>query len=421
MLGLPRLNRPKLLQTPHEIPQLFPFNRTSVYLLMAPESSHLKPKSVVLKGTSPQGPLELEIPVSVRSKADEMIHQLAARKATQELEEGHGWLSSTTVKGTDKLVKDKFTHQFPLLQRREAVRLGVEFQVGGKYCSFVAVEANETEIAAKRKLALRTMVNREVEEEKDEDWDMVPEMEYAPWGQFGGKVQSAPRRHLASKAARKAPAYDSGSESDQPPSRGRGGYAPATRGGGRGGGCGGRGSASASFSGGRTGFASFSGGQGSSSRPWNDAPAASARMGQAGTGPHTTFDDDMGFGDFSDSKGVTAIPAPRQKHMFVDVEAEVDEDEEEDEDMGFGLFDGPDDVAAATPPQMQRESKRQKVEESGTYLHRLLCPKKEDMSHAARQYWSKPSNFVARVLTTFRQFCRAKLSTISYPAFPSTQ
>jgi hypothetical protein len=47
--GLPSLTRPKLLQTPYEIPQLFPFNRTCVYLLMAPESSHLKPTSVVLK------------------------------------------------------------------------------------------------------------------------------------------------------------------------------------------------------------------------------------------------------------------------------------------------------------------------------------------------------------------------------------
>ena len=105
-----------------------------------------------------------------------MIHQLAARKATQEFEDGNGWLSSATIDRTDKLVKDKFTHQFPLLQRREAVRLAVEFQVGGKYCSFVAVEANEAEIAAKRQNALKAIVNREVEEEK-EDWEMVPDMD----------------------------------------------------------------------------------------------------------------------------------------------------------------------------------------------------------------------------------------------------
>jgi hypothetical protein len=112
-----------------------------------------------------------------------MIHQLAARKATQELEEGHGWLSSATVDSSNVLVKDKFPHQFSLLQRREAVRLGVEFQVGGKYCSFVAVEANEAEIAEKRKSALEQTTNRKVEvEEEEEDWDVVQpdEMESAP-------------------------------------------------------------------------------------------------------------------------------------------------------------------------------------------------------------------------------------------------
>ena len=174
--GLPSVSRPKLLQTPHEIPQLFPFNRTCVYLLMAPELSHLKPKSVVLKGTSPQGPLELEIPVSVSKEADEMVHQLAARKATQELEEGNGWLCSATVDETDRLVKDKFRAQFGLMQRREAVRLGVEFQVGGKYCSFVAVEANEAEIATKRRNALDATINRDIEDEK-EDWEIISDMD----------------------------------------------------------------------------------------------------------------------------------------------------------------------------------------------------------------------------------------------------
>ncbi|KAF2679405.1 VIT-domain-containing protein [Lentithecium fluviatile CBS 122367] len=176
--GLPKLDRPKLLQTPHEIPPLFPFNRTCVYLLMGPDASQLKPKSVVLKGTSPQGPLELEIPVEVRKQPDEMVHQLAARKATQDLEEGRGWVSEAKVNSNGILVKDKYPAQFALLQRREAVRIGVEFQVGGKYCSFVAVEANEAEIAAQRKKALETTIQRNAAED-DEDWEM-PEAELPP-------------------------------------------------------------------------------------------------------------------------------------------------------------------------------------------------------------------------------------------------
>jgi hypothetical protein len=170
--GLPKLDRPKILQTPQEMPPLYPFNRTCVYLLLASEASHLKPKTVVLKGTSPQGPLELEIPVQFRNEGDAMIHQLAARKAAKELEEGRGWVSEATVDEAGTLAKDKYPAQFALLQRREAVRLGVEFQVGGKFCSFVAVEANDAEIAEKRKKALKSVAEREAKDSY-EDWDIL--------------------------------------------------------------------------------------------------------------------------------------------------------------------------------------------------------------------------------------------------------
>ncbi|XP_014558004.1 hypothetical protein COCVIDRAFT_95705 [Bipolaris victoriae FI3] len=177
--GLPDVQRPSLLQTPHNIPSLVPFHRTCVYLLIAPESSHLKLKSVFLRGTSPQGPLELEIPVESRKDADDMIHQLAARKATQELEEGRGWISGATIDDTGVLIKEKHPSMYALLQRREAVRFGVEFQVGGKYCSFVAVEANKSTIAEMRQKALQATIDRDVaskdEEEESEDWDMIDE------------------------------------------------------------------------------------------------------------------------------------------------------------------------------------------------------------------------------------------------------
>ncbi|RAR05476.1 von willebrand domain-containing protein [Stemphylium lycopersici] len=222
--GLPVLERPTLLQTPCQIPPLFPFNRTCVYLLMAPASSHLNPKTVVLRGTSPQGPLELEIPVELREEKDEMIHQLAARKATQELEEGHGWISKAITGDTGASIREKNPPQYALLQRREAVRLGVEFQVGGKYCSFVAVEANSAEITKKRQNALQALMNRDMSE--DEDWEMIEEGKYrhvlyllrktdpVVLGQVRqaptqhstqtmgvGARTMAPRRQLASKAA----------------------------------------------------------------------------------------------------------------------------------------------------------------------------------------------------------------------------
>jgi hypothetical protein len=138
---LPKITPPKLLQAPHKIPPLFPFNRTSVYVLMSPDSAQKKPKSVTLRATSEHGPLELVIPVEVLEEPGETIHQLAAKKAVQELEEGRGWITDATdEKGV--LLKKKFDSKYADMTEREAVRLGVQFQVGGKYCSFVAVEAN---------------------------------------------------------------------------------------------------------------------------------------------------------------------------------------------------------------------------------------------------------------------------------------
>ncbi|KAH7185216.1 von Willebrand factor type A domain-containing protein [Fusarium flagelliforme] len=141
---LPHVPVPRYLQTPSQIPPLFPFNRTTVYVLLSDATPSQQPKSVVLKGTSHHGPLELEIPITEFTEKDSVIHCLAARKEVKELEEGRGWL--TNVKDSDgKFLKEKNEGRFSDLVEREAVRLGVKFQVGGKWCSFVAVEDNGEE------------------------------------------------------------------------------------------------------------------------------------------------------------------------------------------------------------------------------------------------------------------------------------
>jgi hypothetical protein len=137
---LPAIATPKLLQAPHKIPALYPFNRTAVYLLMSAEGCQRTPQSVVLRATCEHGPLALEIPIQDVGFG-ETVHQLAAKKAVQELEEGRGWI--TEVKDdSGKLIKDKYEGRWDEFVEREAVRLGVQYQVGGKWCSFVAVEAN---------------------------------------------------------------------------------------------------------------------------------------------------------------------------------------------------------------------------------------------------------------------------------------
>lgn len=150
---VPPVPEPKFLQAPFNIPALFPFNRTSVYLLLSPETAQKQPKSVVLRGTSAHGPVELEIPVTVLAEKSETIHQLAARKAVKELEEGRGWIYHAK-NAAGSLLKEQYPGRFNDMVEREAVRLGVTYQVGGKWCSFVAVEGGQdSEEAEKQDLS----------------------------------------------------------------------------------------------------------------------------------------------------------------------------------------------------------------------------------------------------------------------------
>lgn len=142
---LPKIASPKLLQAPHKIPSLFAFSRTSVYLLMSPETIQRNPIAVILRATSEHGPLALEIPVEKLPAPAQTIHQLAAKKAVQDLEEGRGWIFDAKD-SAGVSIKAKYPSCFEDLVKREAVQLGEKFQIAGKWCSFVAVAANDKEI-----------------------------------------------------------------------------------------------------------------------------------------------------------------------------------------------------------------------------------------------------------------------------------
>ncbi|KAL2061135.1 hypothetical protein VTL71DRAFT_7408 [Oculimacula yallundae] len=159
-IHLPTILTPKLLQAPHKIPSLYACARTSVYLLMSPETIQRNPTSVVLRATSAHGPLELEIPIEVLTSPAETIHQLAAKKAIQDLEEGRGWIFD--AKNQDgALIKDIHPSSFDDLVQREAVRLGEKFQIVGKWCSFVAVGQDDEEVADKSHGVLNEMAGIE--------------------------------------------------------------------------------------------------------------------------------------------------------------------------------------------------------------------------------------------------------------------
>ncbi|KAI9852619.1 MAG: hypothetical protein M1838_000067 [Thelocarpon superellum] len=142
---LPSMRNPRLIQAPHKIPPLFPSSRTVVYLLLSPRACQRPPSSVVLRATSSHGPLALEIPVEVLPTPQETLHQLAAKKAVGELEEGRGWIYDAKDQGGVP-IRERFEGRWDEIVQREAIRLGVDFQTAGKWCSFVAVEANDREL-----------------------------------------------------------------------------------------------------------------------------------------------------------------------------------------------------------------------------------------------------------------------------------
>ncbi|KAL8354686.1 hypothetical protein RB601_004205 [Gaeumannomyces tritici] len=146
---VPAVPIPKLLQAPFEIPPMYNFSRTSIYVLLGPSSCQRTPKAFVLRGTTASHePVELSMPVQVLAQPGETVHQLAAKKAVQDLEEGRGWLAQAKDAADSRLPKEKHEGRFPDMVEREAVRLGVGFQVGGKWCSFVAVDDSTSEAEA---------------------------------------------------------------------------------------------------------------------------------------------------------------------------------------------------------------------------------------------------------------------------------
>lgn len=134
---LPKLPVPAILQAPTELPPLFPFIRSTAFVLLSKKKPSL-PEKIFLRADSRHGPLELEIPVQDVGRG-ETLHQLAAKRAMTELEESRGWIQDAKTSSGD-LVKEKWESRMDELIQSECERLGTLFQIAGKHCSFVAVK-----------------------------------------------------------------------------------------------------------------------------------------------------------------------------------------------------------------------------------------------------------------------------------------
>lgn len=131
------LATPKILQTPYKMPALYPFMRTNIYFLLSPEACHDKPMAITMKFKSKHGMLDMTIPAQNVGKGVH-IHQQAVRKATQELDEGRGWVFHVKDK-RGKNFMDRHESLKEGIIKSEGVRLGTTFQVGCKWCPFVAI------------------------------------------------------------------------------------------------------------------------------------------------------------------------------------------------------------------------------------------------------------------------------------------
>ena len=163
---LPTIVTPTIIQAPQRIPTLFPFIRTSVFLLLSPQAPQKSIKSVVLRAKSKHGPLELEIPVDDVGTG-KTLHQLAAKRAIADLEEGRGWLIDAQEGG--QLLKQKYESRFEELVKSEAIRLGVDFQISSKNCSWVAVQKDGLKESYVEPVDPDMEVDKKFETEEDDD------------------------------------------------------------------------------------------------------------------------------------------------------------------------------------------------------------------------------------------------------------
>lgn len=144
--ALPEFKRPSILQVPHKLSPFYPFERTTVYMLLSEETSHLTPRKIIFKGTSPNGPLELSLTVE-KAGTDDRIHCLAARRMMLDLEEHRGWIFDVKDSSDKKSITSKLESRVDDMIERETVQTGLRYGVAGKHCSFVAVE-NDVSLSA---------------------------------------------------------------------------------------------------------------------------------------------------------------------------------------------------------------------------------------------------------------------------------
>ncbi|KAG0636454.1 hypothetical protein HOY80DRAFT_359364 [Tuber brumale] len=164
---LKRLKYPEILHAPHQIPPLYSQVRTVAYLLISPtgDRSLRNPTSVKLQGTAPGIKIEQSIPITRLAEPGLTIHQLAARMALRDLEDGSSWLHS----GKHGINPNDDTFQEYV--EREGESLSIKWSLASKWASFVAVEDKFLEKEAAEKAAAKAHAKKSQSEEGNSSSD----------------------------------------------------------------------------------------------------------------------------------------------------------------------------------------------------------------------------------------------------------
>eukprot|EP01102_Stenamoeba_stenopodia_P013992 TRINITY_DN4606_c0_g1_i3.p1 TRINITY_DN4606_c0_g1~~TRINITY_DN4606_c0_g1_i3.p1 ORF type:complete len:764 (-),score=185.45 TRINITY_DN4606_c0_g1_i3:796-3087(-) len=117
-----------IYQAPYNVPPIFSGKRFIVYAFLHPNAV---PENITVKADSPDGPLDLVLPVEKTSGST--VQRLAARSLIRDLEEGTSHLHNQSIRPQEDRVK------------QEIINLGVKYSLVSKHTSFIAIEDRSAE------------------------------------------------------------------------------------------------------------------------------------------------------------------------------------------------------------------------------------------------------------------------------------
>ncbi|KAF2116809.1 von Willebrand factor type A domain-containing protein [Lophiotrema nucula] len=137
------IDLPAILQAPNKIPTVYGMSRIVIYFLL--ESSDEQYDQITITGTSSSGEsITKVIPITHVDVTVPILHHLAAKALVNDLETGQSWMHDD--------FNDKYNGDTDALERAvmlKAQEIGMEWNIPGKWASFVGVSSGTTELGSR--------------------------------------------------------------------------------------------------------------------------------------------------------------------------------------------------------------------------------------------------------------------------------